>query len=161
MCIRDRGHDNQQQKEENRTMMFSYTDLERTPNVLVLCNCGRTFIQHEMYFCDHCSLVFCRFCSLPEISSYSCMGCLDTVHSKDAMQNKNKCFKCIACINCRNTLMINVCNDPTSNFNKKYFAYCQHCTWDSRSINLAEENFTDLLEVIRVKAKIHFRPCED
>eukprot|EP01016_Furgasonia_blochmanni_P025515 TRINITY_DN2737_c0_g1_i13.p1 TRINITY_DN2737_c0_g1~~TRINITY_DN2737_c0_g1_i13.p1 ORF type:complete len:174 (+),score=6.25 TRINITY_DN2737_c0_g1_i13:56-523(+) len=118
MCIRDRGHDNQQQKEENRTMMFSYTDLERTPNVLVLCNCGRTFIQHEMYFCDHCSLVFCRFCSLPEISSYSCMGCLDTVHSKDAMQNKNKCFKCIACINCRNTLMINVCNDPTSNFNK-------------------------------------------
>eukprot|EP01016_Furgasonia_blochmanni_P029806 TRINITY_DN311_c0_g1_i6.p1 TRINITY_DN311_c0_g1~~TRINITY_DN311_c0_g1_i6.p1 ORF type:complete len:281 (+),score=39.68 TRINITY_DN311_c0_g1_i6:169-1011(+) len=140
--------------------MFTFTNPNRTPNINVLCKCGRTFIQHEMYICYNCSLVFCRFCSIQEITTYMCMNCLETVFSKDAMQNKNKCSKCIACLNCKNVLSINVCNDPKSVYNKKHYAYCQYCSWDSRSIKLAEENFNDLLEVIRTKQKTNFDPAK-
>eukprot|EP01017_Pseudomicrothorax_dubius_P013615 TRINITY_DN1606_c0_g2_i1.p1 TRINITY_DN1606_c0_g2~~TRINITY_DN1606_c0_g2_i1.p1 ORF type:complete len:166 (+),score=9.52 TRINITY_DN1606_c0_g2_i1:59-556(+) len=126
--------------------MYSFTNLEKYPNILAVCNCGRQFIPEEMYVCFTCSIALCRYCCNLEIAAFSCMNCLEAITPSDAITFKNRCSKCMECPTCKNILTITMCVDPQiPQFLNKLYFLCQFCFWDSKICGLAHEKIEDLL----------------
>ena len=70
--------------------MYRLTEY-RAPYVHYMCECGRQFIEEEMYICIKCMKGLCRFCLEEEIEYFYCKFCNDVLAVTEAQSQKYKC----------------------------------------------------------------------
>jgi dynactin-4 len=63
--------------------MYRLTEF-KAPYVHYKCECGRQFIEEEMYLCVKCTKGVCRFCLEEEIEYFYCKFCNDVLSVAEA-----------------------------------------------------------------------------
>ena len=83
--------------------MYRLTEF-RAPYVHYKCECGRQFIEEEMYICIKCQKGLCRFCLEEEIEYFYCKFCNDVLAVTEAQSQKYKCQRLLQCPICVSVL---------------------------------------------------------
>ena len=103
---------------------------------LVECDCGRKYIQEEMFICNFCKKIKCNFCLITEAGIFRCKGfCNEDISSMK--KNTTTCKKCLECPICFAPLVRKF-------FNKKFYLFCNSCYWTSQNIHISKEKYEDL-----------------
>eukprot|EP01071_Lankesteria_metandrocarpae_P015184 Lankesteria_metandrocarpae@DN940_c0_g1_i1.p1 len=112
----------------------------------------RRWPLEDLYVCDHCNEILCRYQIAVDYDSYYCVQCLESLPPSEAFAQGNRCSKCFDCPKCNQVLQImpftaaNAATQPTTagedesrnnDSNRVVFQFgCSYCAWDSASIGL-------------------------
>lgn len=103
---------------------------------LVQCNCGRKYIPEEMFICNFCKKIKCKFCLITEVGVFRCKGfCNEDISS--TKKHILTCKKCLECPLCFTPLVQKF-------FNKKYYLFCNSCFWNSQNVHISKEKKEEL-----------------
>ena len=103
---------------------------------LVQCDCGRKYNAEEMFICNFCKKIKCRFCLITEAGIFRCKGFCN----EDISSTKKQIISCKKCLECP------LCFTPLIQkfFNKKFYLFCNSCYWNSQNVHIAKEKKEEL-----------------
>ncbi|EFA83163.1 dynactin 62 kDa subunit [Heterostelium album PN500] len=106
--------------------------------MLESCECSKAYNLTELYFCNGCQNLNCRYCIHEEIDCYFCPNCLDHVSVAEASLYGNRCKKCYDCPICFGTLNYQQqqqqqqgTTTTTTTGTEVFFLNCAFCKWNS------------------------------
>ncbi|CAK69317.1 unnamed protein product (macronuclear) [Paramecium tetraurelia] len=115
--------------------MFQFKKIAKLPLILIQCECGREFLQEEMYCCLSCQNSMCRYCTSNEIFCYYCRNCGDVQITSETSNLTVNCSSCFESPVCKNVLRRQIDTE------KNYAFTCSYCFYTTRSIGVADPNF--------------------
>ncbi|CAD8140444.1 unnamed protein product [Paramecium pentaurelia] len=115
--------------------MFQFKKIAKLPLILIQCECGREFLQEEMYCCLSCQNSMCRYCTSNEIFCYYCRNCGDVQITSETSNLTVSCSSCFECPICKNVLRRQIDTE------KNYGFTCSYCFYTTRSIGVTDPNF--------------------
>ncbi|KAM3145436.1 Dynactin subunit 4 [Paramecium bursaria] len=118
--------------------MYSFTKQLISP-VFIQCECGRDFLQEEMYCCLACQISMCRFCTQNDVSLLICRNCHEITQWND-QSFITTCQNCYECPVCKSVLKKQIDQDKVISF------YCSFCFYSTKSIDCQDVGIQQLTQ---------------